>query len=173
MTHDADASDAALPRRALVLRLTDNIEEVVSGTALVVVVLSASWGVFTRYLTRQPATWTGELATIAFAWVVFIAASACFKRGGHVSIDMLVGFLPRRLAAPIQAAIDLVVFVFCVCVALLAAQVSVQNWDNPTSVLRLPMSTTYIAVTLGFAMMALRHAQVACRRWAGRPAMGA
>ena len=65
-------------------RLLDNIEEIVSGIALVIVVLSASWGVFTRYLTKSPATWSGEIATLAFSWLVFVGASACFKHGGHV-----------------------------------------------------------------------------------------
>lgn len=169
MTRDAEPPEATqalggAPGR----RLLDNIEEIVSGIALVIVVLSASWGVFTRYLTKSPATWSGEIATLAFAWVVFVGASACFKHGGHVSIDMLVNFLPRRLSAPIQAAVDLVVFVFCICVAVLGIRLSIQNWDNPTSVLRLPVSISYIAVAFGFAMMTLRHGRIGWLRWTRR-----
>ena len=149
-----------------VRQLVDNFEEIVSGTALVIVVVSATWGVLTRYVTQSPAPWTGELATLAFAWVVFVGASACFKRGGHVSIDMLVTFLPQRAREPIQAFVDLVVLVFCACVAVLAARMSIQNWDNPTSVMRVPIAISYLAVLVGFAMMTLRHGRIAWRRLA-------
>jgi TRAP-type C4-dicarboxylate transport system permease small subunit len=157
------------PAGSSVWRLIDNLEEIVSGAALVIVVASASWGVFTRYLTRTPATWAGELATLAFAWVVFVGASVCFKRGGHVSIDMLVNFLPRVLRARLQAAIDVVVLVFCVSVAVLATRFSIQSWDHPTSVLRVPVSVNYLAVAVGFGMMAIRHAGIGWRRWIDRP----
>lgn len=146
-------------------RAFDNLEEIISSIALVIVVLSACWGVITRYFTHQPATWTSEMATIAFAWVVFVGASAGFKRGSHISIDMLVAFLPARLNVMIQSAIDLLVLIFCSAVSVIAVNASIVNWDSPTSVLRLPTSTIYIAIAFGFAMMVLRHGRVAWGRW--------
>jgi TRAP-type C4-dicarboxylate transport system permease small subunit len=156
------------PAPGLARRVFDNLEELVSGAALVLVVLAATWGVFTRYLTKSPATWTGELATLAFAWVVFVGAGAVFKHGGHVSIDMLVSFLPYRARSGIQAAMDVVALVFCICVSVLAARLSMQNWDNPTSVMRVPVAISYLAVFVGFGLMTLRQWQMASGRWRNR-----
>jgi TRAP-type C4-dicarboxylate transport system permease small subunit len=50
--------------------------------------------VVTRYITAQAAAWASELATLAFAWLVFFGASACIKYRLHPSIDMLVRRLP-------------------------------------------------------------------------------
>jgi TRAP-type C4-dicarboxylate transport system permease small subunit len=161
-----------VPAHSLGRRVFNHFEEIVAGTALVVVVLSASWGVVTRYLTKTPATWAGELATLAFAWVVFVGASAVFKHGGHVSIDMLIGFLPPRWRARIQAAMDAVVLVFCAAVTLLAVRVTMQNWDNPTSVMRLPIALIYLSLVVGFGMMALRQGEVALSRWRARATAG-
>jgi TRAP-type C4-dicarboxylate transport system permease small subunit len=165
MSADEPPPQATAPARSLGRRVYDNFEEIVSGAALVIVVLSASWGVVTRYLTRTPATWAGELATLAFAWVVFVGASAVFKHGGHVSIDMLINFLPPRWRTGIQAAMDAIVLVFCVAVTALAVRVTMQNWDNPTSVMRVPIALIYLSLVVGFGMMALRQAEVALRRW--------
>jgi TRAP-type transport system small permease protein len=154
-------------RRRAGVALLDNFEEIVSGVALVVVVLSVCWGVVTRYVTDQPAAWSGEVAAIAFAWVVFIGASAGFKRAMHVSIDMLVKLLPDRIRVPLERALDVTVVVFCAYVAWLGVGFTYHNWDNPTSVLRLPLSVIYVAVALGFALMALRYAQAALGRWRG------
>ena len=78
--------------------IADRFEELVASLAVVVVIASVSWGVITRYVTAQPATWAGEVATLGFAWVVFFGAAACVKYKLHPSIDMLV----KRLPGPLQ-----------------------------------------------------------------------
>ena len=51
-------------------------EEAVAGLALAVVFLSVVWGVIARYIAPQPAVWSNELATIGFAWLVFLGAAS-------------------------------------------------------------------------------------------------
>jgi TRAP-type C4-dicarboxylate transport system permease small subunit len=41
----------------------------------------------------------------------------------------------------------------------LGATFTITNWDNPTSVLRLPSSIVYAAVPVGFGLMAVRIVQ--------------
>ncbi len=145
-------------------------EEAVAGAALVIVVLVTCWGVVTRYVTAQPATWSGEVAGIAFAWLVFLGAAAGFKYGMHVAIDMLVAALPVPLRRLLAACTDALVLLFLATLFVLAIQFSIDAWSDPTSVLRLPRSVTYVSVVLGSACMAVRYAQAAWRRWHGLPA---
>lgn len=144
-------------------------EEIVSGTALLIVIAATCWGVITRYITAQPAAWAGEVAAIAFAWLVFLGAAAGFKYGSHVTIDMLVVRLPAALRRPLIAAADALVLIFLTTVFILAIEFSINAWDDPTSVLRLPRSVTYVSVVLGSLCMFLRYAQTARRRWLGLP----
>ncbi|MCE9657366.1 MAG: TRAP transporter small permease [Burkholderiales bacterium] len=144
-------------------------EEAVAGLALVVVVLVTCWGVVTRYVTEQPATWAGEVAGIAFAWLVFLGAAAGFKYGMHVAIDMLVTALPRKPRRVLMTLVDLLVLVFLATLFVLAVQFSIDAWTDPTSVLRLPRSVTYVSVVVGSACMAVRYAQGAWRRQHGLP----
>jgi TRAP-type C4-dicarboxylate transport system permease small subunit len=126
--------------------------------------------VLTRYVTAQPAPWSGEVAAIAFAWLIFLGASVGFKRGMHVSIDALMRILPQSIRRPLAAMVDLLVLAFCLYVTWLAIGFTVRTWDNPTSVLRLPQSVTYAAPAVGFAFMTLRYGALAWGRWRGRPA---
>ncbi|WGF88706.1 TRAP transporter small permease [Marinivivus vitaminiproducens] len=132
-------------------------EALIAGVALVVVVMSTAWGVITRYLTAQPTPWTGEVAAIAFAWVVFVGSAAGFKHGMHVSIDMLVAKLPMALQTALRWAVDLLLLAFFAYVVWLGIGFTQQNWTNPTPVLRLPSSIIYVAVPIGFASMLVRH----------------
>lgn len=144
--------------------LMRHLEEIVACAALVIVVLSVCWGVVTRYITEQPANWAGEVAAIAFAWVIFVGAAAGAKRRMHVSIDMLVVMLPPALGRPLQWAIDAFVIGFCLYVSWLGAIFTVENWDSPTAVLRVPMSWVYASVATGFLLMAIRFLQASIER---------
>jgi TRAP-type transport system small permease protein len=137
--------------------LLDHIEEILACTALVVVVLAVAWGVLTRYVTAQPAPWTGEIAGMGFAWLVFAGAAAGFKRGLHVSIDLLVRLLPAAPARWLARAIEVGLLAFSLYVAWLGVEFTARNWDNPSPVLRLPLSITYASVAFGFAMIAFRQ----------------
>lgn len=144
-------------------------EEFIAGTALVVVVLATCWGVVTRYLTEEPATWTGEVAAIAFAWLVFVGAAAGFKYGMHVGIDMAVALLPPTPRRILMAAADLLVLAFLLTLLVLSIEFSINAWGDPTSVLRLPRTVTYASVVVGSFCMLLHYGRAAWRRWHGLP----
>lgn len=144
-------------------------EEIVSGTALVIVVFAVCWGVVTRYITEQPATWTSEVAGIAFAWLIFVGAAAGFKYGMHVAIDMGVALLPLRPRRWLMAAADLLVLAFLLTFFVLSVEFSIDAWGDPTSVLRLPRTVTYASVVVGSLCMVFRYARTAWRRWHGLP----
>ncbi len=132
-------------------------DEAIAAAALLVTVASVGWGVVTRYVTAQPAVWASEVAAIAFAWLTFFGASACFHRRAHPSIDLLVARLPARAQALVRRGVDLLVAGFLVYFAVLGVQFSVAAWDNPTAVLRVPMTVVYAPVTLATLMMLARH----------------
>lgn len=153
----ARAKPRAMGKRTLVRTILRHPEEIVAGFALIVVVFATSWGVTSRYVTAQPAPWAGEVAAIAFAWVTFVGAAAGFKRGLHVSIDLLVTRLPQGAQHWLRWSADLLLLAFFAYVVWLGIGFVQQNWTNPTPVLRLPSSILYAPVPLGFASMTLRH----------------
>lgn len=145
-------------------RVLGQAEEIVSCIALIIVVLAVCWGVITRYVLAQPAVWAGEVAAFGFAWCVFIGAAAVVKRGGHVSIDMFVAFLPARLRDLINLGAQLTGIGFCLAAAFLGFNFALTNADNPSAVLRLPLSVLYLAPAIGFTLMALRGVQAMVTR---------
>lgn len=139
-------------------------EEMIGGAMMLVIVLSVSWGVVTRYLLGQPADWTSEAAGIAFAWVVFVSAAAVFARGEHSAVDALLLKLPPPLGKALQIVADIVTFTMLAIIAWLAIGFARSTVDVPTTVLHLPQSVTYSAAAIGFTLMALRHLVFALRR---------
>jgi TRAP-type C4-dicarboxylate transport system permease small subunit len=152
-------------------RQFDIVEEVIACTALVIVVAAVCWGVLTRYVTAQPAPWAGEVAGMGFAWLVFLGAAAGYKRGLHVSIDILTQLLPAPLERALAVLVQLGILAFAAYVVWLGVGFTLANLDNPSPVLRLPQSIIYLAVTLGFLSIGLRQAWHLGRSLLGREAV--
>lgn len=69
----------------------------------------ASLQVFCRYVLDAALAWPEEVALWAFTWGVFVGAAVLVGRDGHIAIDLLSRFLPRRWRAPHAAAVRTVV----------------------------------------------------------------
>lgn len=87
--------------RALQLIRTalDRFLEALVAIVMAVLVLDVSWQVFTRFILKDPSTWTDELATFLLIWVALLGAAVALKRGAHLGMDYFVDRLsPRRRA---------------------------------------------------------------------------
>ena len=133
-----------------------NLEEVVAGVALVIVVALILYGIFNRYVLELSSVWAPELASLIFTWVVFLGASAAWKRNMHISIDVIVSRLGPRVRPPIRALADAIVVVFLGYATYLAISIAISSYVRLSPVLRVPFTYVYAAVALAFASMFLR-----------------
>ncbi|EPX75841.1 TRAP-type C4-dicarboxylate transport system small permease component-like protein [Salipiger mucosus DSM 16094] len=143
-----------------------------AGAALVVLVATVCWGVLTRYVTATPAAWTGDISSVAFAWLIFMGGAAAFKHGMHMSIDILWVRLPAPVRRWLGAAVDALVLAFLGYVTWLGVGFCLESMDDPLPILRWPRAILYAAVVAGFACMLLRYLGIALRRFRGRPEPG-
>lgn len=137
----------------------DHFEEIVASLALVVVVLSTSWGVITRYVTAQPAAWAAETSTIGFAWIVFFGAVACIKYRLHPAVDVPLGRLPAALRVTLVWTNHALLIAFFAFMVWFGIRFSIDAWTSPSPVLRAPMTVLYGPVTVAFALMLVRYVQ--------------
>jgi len=140
--------------------LVDQFEEIIASLAAVVIILSVGWGVLTRYITAQPAAWAGEIATLAFAWLVFFGASACIKYHMHPTIDLLVNRFPDSLRRLVVGMNHLLMLSFLAFMVWFGTRFAIDAWESPSAVLRLPLTWLYGPVAFGFALMIVRYLQV-------------
>jgi TRAP-type transport system small permease protein len=115
-------------------------------------------------VTAQPAAWAGEVASLAFAWVVFFGAAACVKYHMHPTIDLLVNRLPARLRVVVTMLNHALVLGFCAFMVWFGTRFAIDAWDSPSAVLRLPLTWLYGPGAFCFALMILRYLQVLAGR---------
>jgi TRAP-type C4-dicarboxylate transport system permease small subunit len=69
--------------------------------------------VFTRYVLNDPASWTLEVCSIAYVWIVFFASAVVVDQRQHITFDMLYKSMRsgrRRVFAVVSAASILLMF---------------------------------------------------------------
>ena len=93
------------------LWLISNIEELISCSALAVMLCAVFTNVMLRYLFRAPTPWADELALICMAYVTFLGGAAAYKRNLHFGIDILVDRLPDKGKHIIRSLMTLVFIV--------------------------------------------------------------
>lgn len=80
----------------LVKKGLDRSLEILLTIVMTVLVFDVVWQVFTRYVMKDPSTWTEELATFLMIWVGMLGASVALNRGAHLGIDYFMGKLFAR-----------------------------------------------------------------------------
>lgn len=142
-------------------------EEAVSGFALVVLVAAVCWGVITRYVTATPAAWTGDIASVAFAWLIFMGSAAAFKYGMHMSIDLFWNLLPASPRRVLGFIVDILILAFLAYATWLGVEFCLSTMDDPLPILRWPRAVLYAALMCGFACMLVRYAGITYRKLSG------
>lgn len=130
-----------------------DLDGILSCLALVVVILSVSFGVVMRYVFGDPPVWTNEVAAIAFTWVVFLGASAAYRKRMHIGIDLLVNRVSPGARWFVLLASQIVLSLFFGYMVVYGTLFSIESFAQPTSIMRLPNTCFYAAVPVSFALM--------------------
>lgn len=112
-----------------------------------------SYQVFSRYVLRSPLGWSEELSRYVFVWIVFLAAWAAFKEGGHLAMDLVVGRLRPVLRRWIGKLIDGILLLFLLFVITTAPEILGITARQTSAVLNIPMSYVYLALPTAAVLM--------------------
>lgn len=137
-------------------RLIVHFEEIVGGTLLLIICLITALQVVSRYVFSAPLAWAEELATILFAWLVFIGSSLALKKKEHFAIEVVVKLFPGTLKKFATVGADLAVLLFCLLLIVYGIKLVSMNWQVLTPMLEISRGWAYLSVPVGGLLMLLR-----------------
>jgi TRAP-type C4-dicarboxylate transport system permease small subunit len=134
-------------------------EELLASIAISIVVISAFYGVISRYILNNPVAWSNEVATIAFTWTVFLGAAAAWKNNKHIHLDLVYNFFPNKIKIISDWLKNIILIVFIAFALYLSIQFTITAYNKPTAILRLPFSYVDVPVVIFFSSIILRSIQ--------------
>lgn len=132
-------------------------DEFIGVLALLAIVGSILWGVVSRYILPTPAAWSYEVATIAFAYLVFFGAVAGVRLGSHAAIDVLVDAFPIGWQRVIAWFNYLLLAGLFLLMTVLFAQQAWLSHGVHTVALNLPRSLYYAPLAVACLGMFVQH----------------
>lgn len=136
-----------------------NIDLVISGLGLAILIVITFLGVVMRYFLNNPYIWLEEVQLWCFVWIVFFGAGAAFRSGSHVAIDIVVDLMPAKLKKIIAilgyVAVMYVLFYLLQHGSTLVNQLA--RTGRTTNILKVPYPMIYSVLPIGCAMMMINY----------------
>lgn len=120
-----------------------------AGISFLAMVILTCWQVLTRYILKNPSTWSEELVGYLFAWMSLMGASLVTSERGHMNIPILV----ERLGATAQKGLnclgEIIAFLFSSIILVFGGvQITTLAMGQMTSSLGVPIGIFYIVLPL-------------------------
>jgi len=131
-----------------------SVDKVLEWTLIVLMaanVLNVLWQVFTRFVLKNPSSFTEELARYLLIWVGLLGASYVAGQKMHLAIDVLINRLKGRARRLDEYLIEVSIFVFALFVMVfggLRLVIITLTLNQISAVLRIKLGYVYLVLPL-------------------------
>ena len=120
-----------------------------AGFSFIAMVLLTCWQVFTRYILKNPSSWSEEMVSYLFAWMALLGASVVVGERGHMNIPVLVERLKPGARKFFAVFAEIVACVFAAVILVYGGlQITSLAMGQMTSSLGVPIGMFYIVLPL-------------------------
>lgn len=135
--------------------LYDHLEEIISGSTFIVMVVITIVNVFTRYFGNFVLSSSEELARYCFLWMTFFGAALCTKKGHHIVIDFLIINTSKSIQFVMNCIVDIIVIIFIAILGYYSWELAFRT-TTATSTLGIPLSYILYPIPFACALILIR-----------------
>jgi TRAP-type C4-dicarboxylate transport system permease small subunit len=139
-----------------VRRVVDHALEWLLVTLMSVMVVNVLWQVATRFLLRNPSSFTEEIARYLLVWVGVLGGAYAVGKRIHLAIDLLPTKLEGRRKAMLELFIEICIFVFAALVLVFGGTGLVWltlDLGQTSAALQVPLGFVYLVLPLSGLLM--------------------
>lgn len=140
--------------KKLITSVIGNLEELVAGTALALMITVVCVNVFLRYVFNNSQIFLSEFSLLCMSWATFLGMAAAYKRNMHFGMDFLSNHLSQKNRMRLRAFITLVLLVLFAFLAYVAWDFALTT-TKYTPVAEIPYTWIDMAPALGFTSMTI------------------
>ena len=118
---------------------------------MAIMTLDVLWGVFTRYVLNNQASWSEELARFLLIWVGILGAAYASGQKLHLSIDLLQPRLTIENQKRLSVLINLLIIGFALTVMVIGGfrlMYLTSVLGQTSAALRIPIASVYVIIPI-------------------------
>ena len=143
----------------------DPIKQGVLALGMALLVVIASLQVGARYFFDRPLTWSEEGVRYLMIWTALLAAAWSVRDREHITVDLIMAYLPPRGQRALDAVRNLLVAAFCLVLLPSAIRVTQDVHSQLGVAIEIPLSWVFASLPIGLALMAWWALRLAYRAW--------
>ncbi len=123
--------------------IIDKVMTAFLAIAMLSLLLGGTWQIFTRWVVRDPSTFTDEFLRYALIWSAMIGSAYCFYKNEHLALDL---FSSKARGVPkilLTIFIESAIIFFVVYVFIWGGIKVASNATNASSVMKIPFKVLY------------------------------
>ena len=129
--------------------MLNKLLNLLAGGSFLAMVILTCWQVFTRYILKNPSSWSEELVSYLFAWASLFGAALVTGERGHMNIPILVEKLGMGAQKALAIVADVIACAFAVIILIYGgAQIASLAMGQMTSSLGVAMGVFYVVLPL-------------------------
>lgn len=130
-------------------KLLNQVLHVLAGGSFLAMTILTCWQVLTRYVLKNPSSWSEELVSYLFAWMALLGASLVAGERGHMNIPLLMDRMGPAASKFLAIFSEIVACLFAGIILVFGGiQITKLAMGQMTSSLGIPIGIFYIVLPL-------------------------
>ncbi len=125
-------------------KVLDTVMRFLMAIAMLTLLVFGTWQIFTRWILKNPSTFTDELLRYVLIIAGFIGAAYCFYRDEHLALTLITDKAKGPFKVILEIFIEACILFFVVYVFIIGGMKLVSTATNVSSVMHIPMKTLYM-----------------------------
>jgi len=148
-------------KREKLLYILNNFEIYIGAVIFIAITILLTLQVFSRFVLNHSITWTEEVASILYVWMIYLGVAAAVGKRKHLRIDAFIDSRPFKLKRALYIFTNLIFMFFCVYIFPPIMQVisNLRRTAVETNLLRIPKWITYMIIPVCLVLTFIRLIQ--------------
>lgn len=153
-------------------KFLDNAMKFLMVVAMGSLVVGGTWQIFTRWILKNPSTFTEEFMRYMLIWASMIGSAYCFYKDKHLALDLIKDKLKGTPAMCLSVFIEVCILAFLLVVFVYGGGRMAISSTNYSPVMHIPFKVLYIVLPLSGILAilgrVLKYIQYFSERKAGK-----
>ena len=139
-------------------KILDNVMRFLMAVAMFALLAGGTWQIVSRWILRNPSTFTDEFLRYVLIWASMIGSAYCFYKDKHLALDLVKGRAKGVFNIVLSVFIEAAIVFFVGYVFVYGGWTLAANATNVSSVMRIPFKLLYSILPISGVFIILARA---------------
>ena len=124
-------------------QILDTVMRFVMALAMFALLAGGTWQIFTRWILKNPSTFTDEFLRYVLIWASMLGFAYCFYKDEHLALDLVKDRVKGKIRVALLVFIEAAILFFVCYVFVFGGMKLMLNATNQSSVMHIPFKLLY------------------------------